>query len=37
MRTYTGHTAAVRDVQFNHDGTKVVSASFGRYLRLMEY
>ena len=34
MRTYTGHTAAVRDVQFNHDGTKFVSASFDRYLRL---
>ena len=34
MRTYVGHTAAVRDVQFNHDGTKFVSASFDRYLRL---
>lgn len=34
MRTYAGHSAAVRDVQFNHDGTKFVSASFDRYLRL---
>jgi pre-mRNA-processing factor 17 len=34
MRTYVGHTAAVRDVQFNHDGTKFVSASFDRRLRL---
>lgn len=34
MRTYVGHSAAVRDVQFNHNGTKFVSASFDRYLRL---
>jgi pre-mRNA-processing factor 17 len=34
MRTYVGHSAAVRDVQFNHDGSKFVSASFDRYLRL---
>jgi pre-mRNA-processing factor 17 len=34
MRTYVGHSAAVRDAQFNHDGTKFVSASFDRYLRL---
>lgn len=34
MRTYVGHTAGVRDVQFNHDGSKFVSASFDRYLRL---
>jgi pre-mRNA-processing factor 17 len=34
MRTYVGHTAAVRDVQFNNDGSKFVSASFDRYLRL---
>jgi pre-mRNA-processing factor 17 len=34
MRTYIGHSAAVRDVQFNLDGSKFVSASFDRYLRL---
>lgn len=34
MRTYNGHSAAVRDVQFNNDGSKFVSASFDRYLRL---
>ena len=36
MRTYNGHTAAVRDVQFNNDGTKFVSVSFYRYLRLWD-
>lgn len=36
MRTYIGHSAAVRDVQFNHSGTKFVSASFDRYLRLWD-
>lgn len=34
MRTYVGHSAAVRDVQFNLDGTKFLSASFDRYVRL---
>lgn len=36
MRTYEGHSAGVRDVQFNHDGTKFVSASFDRFLRLWD-
>lgn len=34
MRSYMGHSAAVRDVQFNHSGSRFVSASFDRYLRL---
>jgi len=36
IRTYEGHKAAVRDVQFNHDGTRFVSASFDRFLRLWD-
>ncbi|KAL7528732.1 hypothetical protein ACHAXR_003460 [Thalassiosira sp. AJA248-18] len=36
MRTYVGHSAAVRDVQFNNDGSKFVSSSFDRYLRLWD-
>jgi pre-mRNA-processing factor 17 len=34
MRTYMGHSAAVRDVQFNHNGTKFLSCSFDRFVRL---
>jgi len=36
MRTYCGHTAAVRDVQFNNDGTKFLSAGFDRFVRLWD-
>lgn len=36
MRTYIGHSAAVRDVQFNRNGKQFVSASFDRYLRLWD-
>ena len=36
LRTYAGHSAAVRDVQFNNSGTAFVSASFDRYLRLWD-
>ena len=36
LRTYEGHKAGVRDVQFNHDGSKFVSASFDRFLRLWD-
>lgn len=34
MRTYVGHSAAVRDVRFNNDGSKFLSCSFDRFLRL---
>jgi pre-mRNA-processing factor 17 len=36
MRTYHGHSAAVRDVQFSDDGTKFLSASFDRFIRLWD-
>eukprot|EP00526_Cylindrotheca_closterium_P006248 CAMPEP_0113625836 /NCGR_PEP_ID=MMETSP0017_2-20120614/13350_1 /TAXON_ID=2856 /ORGANISM="Cylindrotheca closterium" /LENGTH=586 /DNA_ID=CAMNT_0000535973 /DNA_START=24 /DNA_END=1784 /DNA_ORIENTATION=+ /assembly_acc=CAM_ASM_000147 len=36
MRSYHGHAAAVRDVQFNNDGSQFVSASFDRVLRLWD-
>ncbi len=35
-RTYIGHSAAVRDVQFNNDGTTFLSCSFDRFVRLWE-
>jgi pre-mRNA-processing factor 17 len=36
MRTYIGHSAGVRDVQFNNNGLKFLSASFDRYIRLWD-
>ena len=34
LRTYIGHTAAVRAVRFNNDGSRFLSASFDRFIRL---
>jgi len=34
MRTYIGHTAAVRDVAFHSSGNTFLSASFDRFIRL---
>lgn len=36
MRTYIGHSAAVRDVAFNNTGTQFASASYDRFLRLWD-
>jgi pre-mRNA-processing factor 17 len=35
-RTYAGHTATVRDVQFSNDGTRFISASFDRTTKLWD-
>lgn len=32
-RTYLGHSAAVRDVQFNEDGKQFLSAGYDRFIR----
>jgi pre-mRNA-processing factor 17 len=36
LRTYSGHTKAVSDVSFNLDGTKFLSASFDRMMKLWD-
>ena len=32
MRTYLGHTAGVRQANFNHDGTKFVTVSYDKQM-----
>lgn len=36
LRTFMGHAGAVRDVNFNSDGTKFLSASFDRQMKLWD-
>jgi pre-mRNA-processing factor 17 len=36
LRTYDGHTAGVRDVQWTSDSKRFLSASFDRYIRLWD-
>ncbi|KAJ3254728.1 pre-mRNA-processing factor 17 [Boothiomyces macroporosus] len=35
-RTYMGHEKGVRDVQFNNDGTKFLSASYDKFVKLWD-
>jgi len=36
LRTFYGHTEAVRDIDFNYDGTKFVSVSYDRYIKVWD-
>ncbi|XP_064473092.1 pre-mRNA-processing factor 17-like [Ornithodoros turicata] len=36
VRTYVGHRQAVRDISFNNQGTKFLSAGYDRYIKLWD-
>jgi len=36
LRTYKGHSGAVRDLNFNFDGTKFMTASYDRYVKMWD-
>ena len=36
LRTFLGHAKGVRDITFNNDGTRFLSASYDRYVKLWD-
>lgn len=36
LRSFMGHSKAVKDISFNHDGSKFVSAGFDKWLKVWD-